>query len=161
MPEDRDRRDRLDDAVVRAAAAALESAPPARAASFVQAYGPVVGPFALAAEEARRTEARKQVDQLSAALATARKELEQRTVTLAAELEPLRLEMDALRDEWTAACERYEAKRIANQAAVIPLQNRLAELVAQLNAPASGYAHNIRQWQSRNDLPKVPRDDVG
>jgi hypothetical protein len=150
-----DDRSRLDDAVVRSAAAAIE-APAKRAVSFAEALGPVFGPLVLEREQTRRAEARAQFDRLSAALGVARLALEQRRAAGTRELAPLFEAMEAARVAWEEATTAYDRQRIANQSALIPLENRVVELVSELNAPAPGYGHNVRQWEPRDDLPKAP-----
>jgi hypothetical protein len=151
-----DDRNKLDAAVARAAVAAVESRPARLLDSFIARLGPTLGLLAYEQEQARRVAARKKLDELTAALTAVRHALEARTAALAAELAPLEAEMNARRDEWMAACNAFEAKRIANQSAVVPLQNCLAEVVAQLNAAAPGWGANVRQWQPRDDLPQGP-----
>jgi hypothetical protein len=149
-----DDRNRLDAAVSRAAAAAVES-PPARSLdSFIARHGPTLGLLAFEQEQVRLAAARKKLDELTAALTVARQALELRTTTLARELEVLRLEMDARRDEWMEAVARHDAMAVVHQSQLVPLQNRLAELVTELNAPPQGWGANVKQWIPRADLPQ-------
>lgn len=149
-------RNRLDAAVLRAAGAAVGAAPPKASASFLEVFGPTLAPIAQAHEQARRQEARAKLEQLSAALAVAREALEVRTAAQARELAVLQQAMEEQHNEWLRACGRYETQRRAHQFENVPLLDRIASLVTELNAPPPGWGHNIRQWQPRDDLPQGP-----
>jgi hypothetical protein len=139
-------RNRLDEAIVRHAEQAIEPAASERLReTFVQRHGPQLGPLVHELELKKHAELREKVQRLRAALSVARQAMELRRQEGERRLASLHAAMDAQRDLWMAACARYEAVRIANQSALIPLQDRIAAIIGELNAPLPAYS--IRQWQ--------------
>jgi hypothetical protein len=109
------------------------------------------------AELKRRATLLETHDRLQARLSVLRAAWEIRNQDGGARLAPLTAAMEAARIAWDEACIAYNAQRIQNQSALVPLENEIAALVAELNRPA--FADRFRQWTVPDwyqPLPDVP-----
>jgi len=118
---------------------------------LTEQHGPIVAQHLHALEvQAHRAEALR-LKALNDKLAQLRGTLEHERLVQDERLQSLRREMDEAGVAWNLACQRHEEARRANQSALVPLQNRIYELMRELNR--SPHEGRVEQW-----VPVKPED---
>src|SRR6185437_15481253 len=124
---------------------------------IVERHGPELGEILYEAEASRRARMAERASKLSAELGVVRAELDKQSTALAQNLPPLEDAMERAYQAWIAAVNALEPRRILNQTVLMPLQECISTLVAEMN-PAP-FADRLTQWgvpDWHRPLPDVP-----
>lgn len=127
--------------------------------SFVDKFGPEIGPVVMSSPGMRRLMRRQHFAKLKAAMDQANAEHAARAAKLAPELAPLRAAVEKRYAEYLRALEVVTAKEAEHGAVLAPLAQKINELWASLNAephfdiPGAWEATERLQWQSTDAAP--------
>jgi hypothetical protein len=143
---------RFDEATVRDAEQVSAPRPAsqvdARRAHLVEKHGPIMGPVLHEAEVKAIAEAREKFLRLKAQHDVVQSAIALRREEQQAELEPYQRRMDESLRRFTEASAAFEQKRIENQSALVPLEQRALEIISAMNEPLPGFGWNIpQQWR--------------
>ena len=151
---------RFEAAVIRDAEAALSTPPSSpvlarRRESYVAQYGSYRGE--LLYEQDRRDLAERFLG-LKARIDALNEERTIRRAALSRALAPLEAAMNEALEHFNRATAAYEAQRIANQSALMELDNEAAALMAELNR--SAFEGRVKQWAyaGKDNAPPPPRE---
>jgi hypothetical protein len=139
---------RFDQAIIRREAAATAPLPqPASDAlreALVKAHGELLGPLLYQAELTKRIERAERFERLRARHAVLQSALELRMAQQSARMAGVLRAFEEAQTDFLAATEALEQQRIADQSALVPLQNDLAEVIAEMNIPL--FTDKVKNW---------------
>ena len=111
---------------------------------LIELHGDAVGRALYEIELTSRAKSRDQYLELQSKLTGINADMDAEGQAAAARQAPLEAEMNRLNKSWIEACEKLRAQQIADQGAILPLQERAAAIRREMNK--SPFEGRIKQW---------------
>jgi len=122
---------------------------------LIESHGEVLGAMIHDAQVADRTKRAERYTQLRAELSQVQSTIDAQRRGAAKRQAPLQAAMDRAYQTWLESCEALEAQRLADERALMPLQERVGALVREITADPN--AARVSQWTklSETEMPQL------